>query len=198
MTVVTPAVPATTVAAPNSNGQFVNVTVTGGTVTGILVAPPLAPVVATPAVPASTVAASNTNPFPVAVTVTAGTVTVISVGGVSSGLTAGVLVVPAGSTIAITYSVAPTWVWTALADGRSGTAIASPSSVMLPPGGSITLVYSAAPTWAWTAPMPSIYAPVYASYNTLAELAGYNPQTLLPYPAHAEGGLTGFGAGVSN
>jgi hypothetical protein len=145
------------------------------------------------------VPATNTNPFPVSVVVTGGTVTVISVGGVSTGLTSGTVVVPAGSTIAITYSVVPTsWVWSALADGRSGTAIPSPTSLMVPPGASITLIYSAAPTWAWTNPSASIYPPGYATYNTLAELAGYNPHTVLPYPQHDGGGATKLMSGVSN
>ncbi len=199
MTLVTPAVPATTVAQLNATGQNVDVAVTGGTVTGILVTPPVLPPVTTPAIPASTVAAANTNPFPVAVVVTGGTVTVISVGGVSSGLTSGTVVVPAGSTIAITYSVVPTsWVWSALADGRSGTAIPSPTSLMLPPGASITLIYSVAPTWAWTNPSASIYPPGYATYNTLAELPGYNPDTILPYAQHDGGGAPKLMTGVSN
>ena len=68
----------------------------------------------------------------------------------------------------------------------------------LPPGSSVTLVYSVAPTWAWINPIASSYSPGYSSYNTQAEGAGYNPLTLLPYAAHAEGGFTGLGAGVSN
>src|SRR5215467_3531175 len=111
MAISTPAVPATTVAQLNDTGQYANVAVTGGTITGILVLPsPAQPLVA-PAVPASTVQTANNTGLPVAVTVTGGTVTVISVGGTSSGLTAGTVIVPAGSNIAITFSVAPTWTW---------------------------------------------------------------------------------------
>ncbi len=200
MTLVTPAVPATTVVQPNATGQWVDVTVTGGTVTGILVNPPVVPPVTTPAIPASTVPAVNSNPFPVSVLITAGTVTVVSVSGVTQFTGTNVTaVVPAGGTIALTYSVVPTsWTWTALADGRAGTAIGSPVTVMLPPGGSISLIYSVAPTWAWKNVPASSYAPGYSAYNTLAEFSGYNPQALLPYPAHDMGGATLLGAGVTN
>jgi hypothetical protein len=66
----------------------------------------------TPAVPASTVTAQNTNAWPVFVTITGGTLTFVFVNGVQVGTTAGTYVVPAGQTISITYSVAPTWAWT--------------------------------------------------------------------------------------
>jgi hypothetical protein len=64
-----------------------------------------------PALPASTVAL--TNPFwrHSMVTVVGGTVTAITVDGVATGLTSGTVVVPSGKTIAVTYSVAPTWKW---------------------------------------------------------------------------------------
>lgn len=68
-----------------------------------------------PAVPASTVAATNAFGVAVLVTVRGGTVTVVSVGGTTIGTTGGTFLVPAGSTIAITYSVAPTWTWYGLA-----------------------------------------------------------------------------------
>ena len=64
---------------------------------------------------ASTVASLNPNPVPVSVTVTGGTVTVIAVGGVSTGLTTGTFTIPAGSSITITYSVAPTFTMADLA-----------------------------------------------------------------------------------
>lgn len=71
-----------------------------------------------PAVPASTVAATNTTGVACVVYVVGGTLTVISVGGVATGITAAaaagaahtILVAP-GQTIAITYTVAPTWTW---------------------------------------------------------------------------------------
>jgi hypothetical protein len=70
--------------------------------------------IAAPAVPASTVAQPNTTGRNVLVTVFGGTVTVIAVGGVTVGLVAGTFLVPAGSSITITYAVAPTWAWTLL------------------------------------------------------------------------------------
>jgi hypothetical protein len=158
------------------------------------------PPVVTPAIPASTVTATNTNPFPVAVAITGGTVTHVAVGGADQFTGTGVTaVVPAGATIAITYSVVPTsWLWTALADGRAGTAIPSPTSLMLPPGASISMVYSAPPTWAWANPPALGYSPVYAAWNALAEAAGYNPDTILPYAQHDGGGAAKLMTTVSN
>lgn len=66
-----------------------------------------------PAVPASTVNATNTGSGPVSVTISGGTLTSVKVNGVQVGTTAGTYVVPAGQTISITYTVAPTWVWPA-------------------------------------------------------------------------------------
>lgn len=71
---------------------------------------PLGPLTA-PAVPASTVAATNTFNTDVVVYVSAGTVTSIAVGGTATGMIAGSVRVPAGSTIAVTYTIAPTWTW---------------------------------------------------------------------------------------
>lgn len=66
-----------------------------------------------PAIPASTVTATNTSGFNAMVLVVGGSVTAIKVDGVTvTGVTAGWVPVPAGSTIAITYSVVPTsWQW---------------------------------------------------------------------------------------
>lgn len=195
MPVTTPSVPATTVAVPNGTGQNVDVAVTGGTITGILVQWPAsnAPAVTTPAVPATTVAATNPNSFPVAVTVTGGTVTVISVNGTSSGLTSGTVIVPANGTVAITYSVLPTWSWAPAVAGFAGTSIPSPANVPLPPGCSITLTYSAAPTWAWTDPINESWEGYAASETT-----AINEEGNLPWSQHTEGGESGLGTGVSN
>lgn len=65
-----------------------------------------------PAVPASTTAIQNKFGRAAAVTVAAGTVTAITVDGTATGALTGTVVVPAGKNIAVTYSVAPTWVWT--------------------------------------------------------------------------------------
>lgn len=67
--------------------------------------------IAAPAVPATTVAATNTFSSVIAATITGGTLTNVSVNGSTVGTTAGTYLVPAGGTISITYSVAPTWTW---------------------------------------------------------------------------------------
>jgi hypothetical protein len=69
--------------------------------------------VVTPAVPASATAQYNNNPQGVLVTVSGGTVSQITVNGTVTGLTSGGIYVPAYGTIAVTYSVAPTWSWAA-------------------------------------------------------------------------------------
>ena len=70
---------------------------------------------------ATGVAAPNPNPVPVSVTVSGGTVTGISISGVSTGQTSGTFTVPAGGTIAVTYSVAPTTFTTADIAPAAGT-----------------------------------------------------------------------------
>ena len=66
--------------------------------------------------PASTVAVSNTTGRRVAVTITGGTLTNVSVNGSTVGAGAGTYSLPAGGTITMTYSVAPTWSWANLLD----------------------------------------------------------------------------------
>lgn len=51
----------------------------------------------------------NTNPVPVSVTVTGGTVTAISINGGSSVGTSGTFTLQPGDSIAVTYSVSPTF-----------------------------------------------------------------------------------------
>jgi hypothetical protein len=70
---------------------------------------------AAPAVPASTTPLTNTLGVAALVTVRGGTVSAIAVDGVTVGTTDGAVVVPAGSTITLTYSVAPTWTWFGIA-----------------------------------------------------------------------------------
>lgn len=72
------------------------------------------------------------------------------------------------------------------------------TSYAVPPGGTISITYTVAGTWAWTNPPATSYSPGYSASNLLAEGAGYNPDTLLPYAQHATGGFTGFATGVSN
>ena len=64
-----------------------------------------------PAVPATTVALTNPYPFDCEVNVNGGTVTVIAIQGGTTGKTSGTFHVGAGKTIAITYTVVPTWTW---------------------------------------------------------------------------------------
>lgn len=70
--------------------------------------------VTAPTLPATTVTFTNKSNRDALVTVTGGTVTVISVAGTATGRTSGTVVVQSGQTIAITYSVAPTWSWVLL------------------------------------------------------------------------------------
>lgn len=70
--------------------------------------------VTAPSVPATTVDHQNTFWRDAAVTVTGGTVTVIAVDGVATGLTSGTVIVPSGKNITLTYSSAPSWIWTLL------------------------------------------------------------------------------------
>jgi hypothetical protein len=79
----------------------------------------------TPGFPASTTPVTNSNAWSVAVTITGGTLTSVNVGPAGSlvqvGTTAGIYFVPAGQQIAITYSVAPAWAWTAAGLDAAGT-----------------------------------------------------------------------------
>ena len=68
-----------------------------------------------PAVAASTVAVTNSFAFPCLVQIFGGTVSVVAVGGVALSLVGSIAFVPAGSTITLTYAVAPTWTWFGLA-----------------------------------------------------------------------------------
>lgn len=135
-----PAIPASTVAQVNTTEENVLVVITGGTMTNVSVngvtagagagtylvptggsitmTYSVAPtwtwttVVANPAVPASTVALANPTGQWVNVAISGGTLTFVFVNGVQVGTTAGNYAVPPGGNISITYSVAPTWVWT--------------------------------------------------------------------------------------
>jgi hypothetical protein len=64
-----------------------------------------------PLLASSTVPMVNNSACPVSVSVTGGTVTVIKIDGVTTNLTSGLFRLRRGSSIAITYSVAPTLVW---------------------------------------------------------------------------------------
>lgn len=66
---------------------------------------------ASPTVPATTVALQNPFWRDAWVIVSGGTVTAITVDGTATGFTSGAVLVPTCKTIAITYSVVPTWTW---------------------------------------------------------------------------------------
>lgn len=88
-----------------------SITSTGNTLRGNTNYNPVGKFGAQPAVPASTVAYTNILNTDATAHITGGTVTVISIGGQATGVTSGTFRVPAGQTIAITYTVAPTWIW---------------------------------------------------------------------------------------
>lgn len=79
--------------------------------------PGTVPVAGAPALPATGVAATNNTGQAVAVTVAGGTVSAIAVSGTTQSVNgvntiAGTFVVPAGGTITVTYTVAPTtYLW---------------------------------------------------------------------------------------
>lgn len=77
----------------------------------------------TPSVPASTVNQTNTNAWAVFVTITGGTLSSVKVNGTQVGTTAGTYVVPAGQTISITYTVAPTWAWAGVLAEHNGLSV---------------------------------------------------------------------------
>lgn len=78
---------------------------------GAVVSSPAGAWAGAPSLAASTVAMTNTSGFPVTTHVSSGTVTVIKVDGVTTGLTSGSFRLKRGSTLTITYSVAPTLAW---------------------------------------------------------------------------------------
>jgi hypothetical protein len=63
-----------------------------------------------PVFPASTVSFTNTYGRNAIVVISGGSVTVVLVNGVSAGL-GGTYTVPAGATIAVTYTGTPAWTW---------------------------------------------------------------------------------------
>lgn len=67
----------------------------------------------TPSVPASGTPVTNTSPLPVQVVISGGTMTAVVINGVTVGSGAGTYTLPAGQSITLTYTVAPTWTWAA-------------------------------------------------------------------------------------
>jgi len=70
--------------------------------------------VTNPGVPASTTPLVSTYNFPVLVNIVGGTMTNVSINGQTVGTGAGTYLLPALGTITLTYTVAPTWTWTAV------------------------------------------------------------------------------------
>lgn len=66
----------------------------------------------TPSFPATTVPVANASPLPATVVISAGTVGTVTVNGASAGTGDGTYTVPAGGTIAVTYTGTPSWTWT--------------------------------------------------------------------------------------
>lgn len=65
-----------------------------------------------PTIPASGTALQNNSGYDATVNLTGGTVTAVAIGGTTlTGVTGGILRVPAGQTITLTYSAAPAWQW---------------------------------------------------------------------------------------
>jgi len=192
--------------------------------------------IAQPAVPASTVTCTNASGQTAYVTIIGGTVTSVNVATVQVATTSNYMAtVPAGATIAVTYSVVPAWYWSTFTPAIPATTVplmnntgtdisvvlgagtvthvnvngtdratSSPSVVGLPNGVPITLTYSVAPVWSWlnflNLDLLDSLGSAYASNNLIAAtgVAGYDPINSLPYAVHAEGGMAGLAAGVSN
>ena len=132
----------------------------------------------TPALPASTVAAVNTTGKNLAVAfVGGGAVSAITINGVTTNI-----VQAPGMQPNVGYT----------------------GGTPLPAGATIVVTYTGTVCWAWLDPLdlslPHSDANVYAQPNTVAPTGvnGFSPLNTLPYATHAEGGLPGWGVGVSN
>lgn len=130
--------------------------------------------VLTPALPATTVAATNTTGKDLSVVAFGGTTTFWYVNGVQVATTT-----PASS--------------------------AAPLALALPPAATISVTYSVAPVWAWMdyldmATLANSNGNNYAQENSVAPtgVTGYSPVNALPYAAHAQSGMPGWGVGIAN
>ena len=120
--------------------------------------------IATPAVPASGTAIANGYGVPVVVTVTGGTVTAISIGGNATPQTSGAVVVPAGQTISLTYSAAPTWTWAAGELPQSGSSsMTAAVAASAPAGGQVGTI----PQTTWYAGQPLLLDPAGQLYAAI-------------------------------
>jgi hypothetical protein len=132
----------------------------------------------TPALPATTVAATNTTGRDVSVVFTGGgAVSAITL----NGVTTNILQAP-GMQPAVGYT----------------------QGIPLPAGAAIAVTYTGTVAWSWLDPIDLTLAhsdaSVYAQANTVAPTGagGYSALNTLPYAVHAEGGMAGFGVGISN
>lgn len=127
----------------------------------------------TPALPSSTVTATNTTGKNLSVIfLGSGSVSAVSI----NGVTTNIVQAPAAYT----------------------------AGIPLPAGATIAVTYSGTLVWSWLDPidlaMPHSDGNVYAQPNlvTQAGAGGYSPLTALPYAAHAQNGMAGYGVGVAN
>lgn len=135
---------------PSDPGQYTNRQLLDGMVYNPGVSNP---VPSQPAVPGSAVALQNTNTYPVTVVISGGTVSQVTVNGVIAGGGDGTYLVPSGQAIAVTYSVAPTWVWSN-ANGASTAATL---------GQNVGVAYNAANKAVLFQPGEQLYAQLFGS-----------------------------------
>ena len=133
--------------------------------------------VVTPAVPASTTPVTNGNPLAVLVTITGGTVTLVTVnGGTVATSSPASAVVPTGGTIAVTYSVAPTWTWATAELPQSGSSsMTAAVSATAPAGGQAGTIpqqafFAGQPLW--LDPAGQLYAALGGATNLRAYIDG--------------------------
>lgn len=104
----------------NGSCDFGRLLIAGANGTVVPYTPPdveLGGTIPNPSVPASGTAATNTYNNAVQVVVTGGTMTQVLINGVQEGTGAATYQVPAGGTITLIYTVAPTWTWTLVPSG---------------------------------------------------------------------------------
>jgi len=132
----------------------------------------------TPALPASTVGIQNTTGRNLSVAfLGAGAVSAVTINGLTTGITQAPGMQPAA---------------------------ASTGGVPLPAGATIAVTYTGTVAWAWLDVLDlsgaNSDANAYAQSNTITDAGagGYSALNTLPYAPHSEGGLAGWGAGISN
>lgn len=132
----------------------------------------------TPALPATTVAATNTTGRNLSVVFTGGgAVSAIAINGVTTNI-----IQAPGMQPNVAYT----------------------QGIPLPAAATIAVTYTGTVAWSWLDPLDLTVAhsdaTVYAQANTVAPTGagGYSALNTLPYAAHAEAGMAGWAAGVSN